>query len=52
MDEMWHVIVPHHVLNDYCPKQLVHNDLRLLIIFVLYDWNNSHKLNHTFDNFF
>jgi hypothetical protein len=25
--------------------------LRLLIIFVFYKWNNSHKLNHIFQDF-
>jgi hypothetical protein len=22
--------VPHHVLNDYCPKELVHNNYRAI----------------------
>ncbi len=22
--------LPHHVLNDYCPKQLVHNNFRAI----------------------
>jgi hypothetical protein len=26
----WHVIVPHHVLNDYCPQQFVRNDFRAI----------------------
>jgi hypothetical protein len=25
--------------------------LGLLVIFVLYDWNIDHKLNHIFENF-
>ncbi len=30
MDEMFHIIVSHHVLNDYCSKQLVYNDFMVI----------------------
>jgi hypothetical protein len=45
MTNEWNV--PHHVLND-----LFVMTLGLLIIFVLYDWNTSYKLNHIFEDFF
>jgi hypothetical protein len=44
--------VPHHVLNDYCLKQFVCNDFKAIILFVFYDWNINHKLNHIIENFF
>jgi hypothetical protein len=30
MDDICHIIVPHHVLNDYGPKQLVRNDFKAI----------------------
>ncbi len=30
MDEMCHIIVPHHLLNDYCLKQLIYNDFTVI----------------------
>jgi hypothetical protein len=28
MNDICHIIMPHHVLNDYCPQQRVRNDFR------------------------
>jgi hypothetical protein len=41
--------VPHHVLNDYYSKHLIHNDFRAINHFCIYDWNNNHELNHIFE---
>jgi hypothetical protein len=35
MDDICHVIVPYHVLNDYCLKQLVHNDFKAINRFLI-----------------
>jgi len=48
----WHIIVPHHVLNNYCSEWLIRNDLGLLVILIFYDWNISHKLSYIFEIFF
>jgi hypothetical protein len=29
-----HIIVPYHVLNDYCLQQFVHNDFRIIYLFI------------------
>jgi len=57
MDDICHIIMPHHVLNDYGCKRLVHYDLSvmilgLLVILVLYDWNIIHKFSHIFDDIY
>jgi hypothetical protein len=51
-NNMCHIILPHHVLNDYCLQWLVKFDLKFSIIFVLYDWNSNHELSHIFEDFF
>ncbi len=47
MDEMYHIVVSHHVLNDHCHKQLVCNDFRIINHFCLL-WlsNTNHKFNY------
>jgi hypothetical protein len=30
MDDIWHIIVPHHVQNDYSIKQFVRYDFRAI----------------------
>jgi hypothetical protein len=52
MDDICHIIVAQHVLNDYCFKQLVNNKLGLLVIFVFYDRNTNHKFDHVLEIFF
>ncbi len=43
----------HHVLNDYCCKQLILNDFRAISHFFLYDWKtSSHKFSHIFEDFY
>jgi len=29
----WHIILPHHVINDYCSQQLICNDFRDISLF-------------------
>jgi hypothetical protein len=42
----------HHVLNDYCPKQLIFNDFKAISHFFLYDWKTSHKFSHVFEDLY
>jgi hypothetical protein len=35
MDDIHHIIVSHCVLNDYCFKQLMHNNFRIINQFCL-----------------
>ncbi len=30
MDDICYIVVAHHVLNDYCPKQFVHNNFKAI----------------------
>jgi hypothetical protein len=43
-------------LGPICSKKKLSNssimNLRLLVNFVFYDWNISHKLGHIFENFY
>jgi hypothetical protein len=39
----------HHTIGD---KMFLVVTIGLFFIFVLYDWNTNHKLNHTFENFY
>ncbi len=36
MDDIYQIIVPHHVLNDYCLKQLVCSDFKAISCFCLF----------------
>jgi hypothetical protein len=35
MNDICHIIMPHHVLSDYCPKQFVYNDFKIISHFCL-----------------
>jgi hypothetical protein len=50
MTNGWYL--PHHVLNDYCPKQFVHNDSRAISHFGPLYYNINHKLSHVFEDFY
>jgi hypothetical protein len=30
MDDICHIIMAHHILNDYYPKQLIYNDFKVI----------------------
>jgi hypothetical protein len=50
MDDIFHIIVPHHVMIIVLNNLFILN-LGLLIIFALYDYNTSYKLSQIFKDF-